>query len=71
MKLIKITFSNGKFIRDCPYNKWYEAINRYLIAKIGDDVCKSCKYNKGVKLITETPYVKCEHPEVIEILPKY
>ena len=69
MKLIKIIKGNGKFLKDCPFNKMYEAINRYFIAKVGDEVCKYCKNNKGVKLMNEIPYIKCDHSDEPEINP--
>lgn len=71
MKPIKIVFNNGIFSNDCPYHKWYEAINRYYIAKVGDEVCKYCKHNKGLKIINEIPYIKCDHQEEIETLPTF
>ena len=69
MKLIKIIRGNGKFLKDCPYNKIYEAINRHFIAKVGDEVCKYCKHNKGLKLMNEVPYIKCDHNDELDKNP--
>lgn len=65
MKLIKVVKIDGHLVRDCPYNKRYEAINRYFTAKVGDEVCKFCPHNKGVRIDKEIPFVKCNHPDKI------
>ena len=69
MKLIRVIKQDAHYTKKCPYRKWYEAINRYFIACVGDEVCKYCGHNKGIKIINEIPYIKCEHPEELEIIP--